>query len=100
MIPLRVTLTREFGEDLSEIVAYLEGAAGPRIAERWATRLREAAESLGAAPAIAARDDRLGQGRRRLVVAPYLIVYELHGDEVLVLRVVHGARDLPALFGG
>jgi len=32
-------------------------------------------------------------------VSPYLVVYELTTpNEIAVLRVVHGARDLPALF--
>lgn len=39
-------------------------------------------------------------GRRRLVLRPYLIVYSiLSKDRVRVVRIVHGARDLPQLLG-
>src|SRR6184192_1628890 len=44
-----------------------------------------------------ARDDDLGLGRRSYPVGRYLIVYRLDGGDVLILRVVHGSRDLEAL---
>lgn len=28
----------------------------------------------------------------------YLVFYQMHGDTLHVIRIVHGARDLPALF--
>jgi plasmid stabilization system protein ParE len=31
-------------------------------------------------------------------VGEYVIVYWVEGDDVLILRVVHGKRDLEALF--
>ena len=50
-------------------------------------------------PYLGAADEDLGRGRRRLVLAPYLIVYEIGpGNEIAILRIVHGARDLPTLF--
>ncbi|MBN9563198.1 MAG: type II toxin-antitoxin system RelE/ParE family toxin [Alphaproteobacteria bacterium] len=45
------------------------------------------------------RDDELGVGRRSLPARDYVIVYRLDGNDVLVLRVVHGRRDIKALFG-
>jgi plasmid stabilization system protein ParE len=38
--------------------------------------------------------------RRRIVVRPYLIVYRIMSPRLIrIVRMVHGARDLPALFG-
>lgn len=35
-----------------------------------------------------------------MVVTPYLVVYEfLSENEIVILRILHGARDLPTLFG-
>jgi toxin ParE1/3/4 len=44
-----------------------------------------------------ARDDDLGPGRRSYPVERYVIVYRLDGENVLILRVVHGSRALEAL---
>lgn len=47
-----------------------------------------------------ARDGDLGPGLRSFPVGDYLIIYRIgHDDVVRVLHVVHGSRDLPALFG-
>lgn len=40
-----------------------------------------------------------GPGYRSLAVGEYVIVYCIEGEEALILRVVHGRRDLEALFG-
>lgn len=45
------------------------------------------------------RDEDLGISFRSFPVGEYLIVYDIEGGEVLILRVVHGRRDLQALFG-
>jgi toxin ParE1/3/4 len=46
-----------------------------------------------------ARDDDFGAGCRSLAVGDYVIVYCLEADDVLILRVAHGRRDIEALFG-
>jgi toxin ParE1/3/4 len=44
------------------------------------------------------RDD-FGHGLRSFPVGEYIIVYSVQGEDVLILRVVHGRRRLEALFG-
>ena len=44
------------------------------------------------------RDRELGKGLRSFPVGEYVIVYCLEDGDVLVLRVVHGRRDLDRLF--
>ena len=96
---MKVEITRRARIDLVEIGDYLERVAGKRTALRWVTRLEEKALSLAAQPYAGAEDSELG-GRRRVVVRPYLIVYRIRSNDLVsVVRVVHGARDLPALFG-
>ena len=46
-----------------------------------------------------ARDEDLGPGCRTVMVGEYAIVYSVEDDDVLILRVVHGRRDLKDLFG-
>lgn len=45
------------------------------------------------------REDNLGPGRRSLAVGEYVIIYRVENENVLILRVVHGRRDLEHLFG-
>ena len=45
------------------------------------------------------RDGDFGAGCRSASVGEYVIVYRVDGRDVLILRVVHGKRDLEALFG-
>ncbi|MGZ4836430.1 MAG: type II toxin-antitoxin system RelE/ParE family toxin [Terriglobales bacterium] len=40
------------------------------------------------------RDEDLGSGERSFPVGEYVIVYSVKGGDVLILRVVHGRRDL------
>lgn len=44
------------------------------------------------------RDHDFGVGCRSFAVGGYVIVYGVDGDDVLILRVVHGHREMEALF--
>src|SRR5438132_14435467 len=44
------------------------------------------------------RDEDLRPGVRSFVVGDYVIAYRVDGDNVLILRVLRGSRDLEALF--
>jgi toxin ParE1/3/4 len=45
------------------------------------------------------RDEDLGSGCRSVAVGDYVIVYRVENGDVFILRVVHGRRNLDALFG-
>jgi toxin ParE1/3/4 len=45
------------------------------------------------------REEDFGPGCRSLAVGDYVIVYCIENQDVLVLRVLHGRRQLKALFG-
>ena len=85
--------------DLIEIGDYLERVAGKRTARRRVERIQTRAHRLKRQPYTGAEDAELG-GRRRVVVAPYLVVYRVTADTVRIARIVHSARDLPPLFAG
>ena len=44
------------------------------------------------------RDQDLRPGVRSFVVGDYVIPYRVDGDNVLILRVLRGSRDIEALF--
>ena len=85
--------------DINNIVADIASNAGARVAGRWRRTFVERAQSLTEHPFLGAEGGDLGNGRRRLVVSPYLIIYRVVSDDrINIVRVVHGARDLPSLF--
>ena len=45
------------------------------------------------------REEVFGQGCRSFAVGEYVIVYCVDNEDVLILRVVHGRRQLDNLFG-
>ena len=43
------------------------------------------------------REEEFGSGPRSFTVGEYVIVYRVDGEDVLILQVVHGRRELEAL---
>jgi plasmid stabilization system protein ParE len=85
--------------DMLAIGEHLESVAGRATAHEWIASFERAILSLADNPYLGAESDLLGAGRRRLVVRPYLIIYRVNDpDQVRVIRVVDGRRDLPRLF--
>ena len=79
--------------DLRQITAFI-AADNPKVAERFANRLVDLAESLRSMPERG-RPVKNWPGVRVIVLAPYLIFYhfEKTANRVEVLRFWHGARD-------
>ncbi|MGC4084044.1 MAG: type II toxin-antitoxin system RelE/ParE family toxin [Vicinamibacterales bacterium] len=44
------------------------------------------------------RDEDLRPGLRSFAIGDYVIAYRVDGDDVLILRVLRGSRDIEALF--
>jgi len=87
--------------DLEGIWLYVaEKSGSPEIANRLIDSITDRCLLLGNFPyAGRSRNDDLGPGRRSFPVGEYVIVYRVQGEDVLILRVVHGRRDLGTLFG-
>ena len=71
-------------------------AKNPQAARQVFRRIVSATRRLGEFP----HSGRVGQveGTRELVVAglPYLVVYQVSGEQVEILRVFHTSRDWPS----
>ncbi|MGC2128500.1 MAG: type II toxin-antitoxin system RelE/ParE family toxin [Candidatus Aquilonibacter sp.] len=87
--------------DLDDIWYYVARASGSiEIANRLIDTITDRFVALASFPYIGrARDEDLGAGCRTVPVGEYVIVYCVENDNVLILRVVHGRRDLETLFG-
>jgi toxin ParE1/3/4 len=78
---------------LADLHAFIQ-AENPPTADAMVRRLVDRSMLLSEHPDRGARRDRLGTGVRCLIEAPYLIFYERIGDDIEVLRSLHGARRI------
>ncbi len=81
-------------EGLQSQLGYLE-LRNPRAAILYSRRIEEAIGRLSDHP-LSGRGGRK-PGTRELVVArtPYVAIYRVEADSVVILRLVHGAQDWP-----
>jgi len=83
--------------DMDEIWAYITEdnvvAADGLIDEFYQTT-----RTLADNPRLGRSREELSGDLRSLPVGNYVIFYRPHADGVIVIRVLHGARDLPGMF--
>jgi plasmid stabilization system protein ParE len=92
---MRVRYSRAALAELDAILSDL-GLKNPAAAAAFEIRLRRIQERLGRFPeAFQEVAERRGVRRIPLLRYPYLVFYKVIGGEVIVLRVVHGARKEP-----
>lgn len=76
------------------IIAEHSPAAATQIVERIDRRIRQLADF----PELGPERPDLAPGLRFLVEGNYLVLYRLAENRIEIVRVIHGARDLTALF--
>lgn len=70
----------------------------PQAAAGVAARIRGTVRTLATHPYLG-RPGRVAETRELVIQrTPYLVVYTLDGDDVLILAVIHGARCWPDRF--
>jgi toxin ParE1/3/4 len=87
--------------DLDDIWYYVAKESGSiEIANRLIDTITDRFFVLASFPYIGrSRDEDFGPGCRSVTVGEHVIVYSVENEDVFILRVVHGRRDLEALFG-
>lgn len=93
----RFTRTARAEEDLIEIWTWV-AADSPSAADRLLDRIDEVCGRLAEMPALGAARPDLAEGPRYFVTGSHLVIYRVAPGGVEIVRVVHGARDLPDLF--
>ncbi len=93
-----VRLTRAALRDLEVARDHLLEAAGVAVALRFIERVEQAQDVLARFPDSGASWSFVAAGLRRWNLAgfPYGLFYRNHGTTVLILRVLHTSRDIPA----
>ena len=92
----RVVLTFQAELDLEEIGDHI-AADNPERALSFVSEIRGHCERIAKAPHAYPARPELGEGLRSCAHGRYLIVFQPDTEEVLIVRILHGARDLPAL---
>jgi toxin ParE1/3/4 len=87
--------------DLDDIWCYIARKSSSfEIADRFAEFLSDYFYLLASHPYIGRRrDEELRPGLRRFPVRDYIILYRIENEDVLILRVLRGSRDIRALLG-
>lgn len=84
-------------QDLEGIYDYIAADSIER-AGRFIDRIQFKCRSLTATPWIGRDRPDLAPGLRSLSYSRYLIIYRVRDDAVQIVGVIHGMRDLPAIF--
>jgi toxin ParE1/3/4 len=99
--PFEVRLTRGAENDLERLHDYLVGRRSPQAADALLESILEKVEALERFPNRGSVPKELaGLGIRtfrQLVLSPYRIIYRVIGQEVFILVVADGRRDMQAL---
>ncbi|WP_417307767.1 type II toxin-antitoxin system RelE/ParE family toxin [Devosia sp.] len=95
-----VEVSQAARQDLIDTIAYLTAEnwrAAQSVEARLTSAMAELASRAEQFPVVA---DRASRGICRRVVGSYNIFYEIRGARVVILRVLHGARDASRLMDG
>ncbi|MDR0275203.1 MAG: type II toxin-antitoxin system RelE/ParE family toxin [Burkholderiaceae bacterium] len=84
--------------DLESIGDYI-AADSPVRAVSFVLELREQCQRIARNPWGYRARPELGEGLRSCAWGNYVIFFEAETDEVAIVRILHGARDLPAALG-
>lgn len=86
--------TGEAADDLDGIVEYISETR-PDAALKVARRVFEAVESLEVFPRRGRKGKIAGTNELVLSPLPYILVYRIEREAVVILRVYHGAQNRP-----
>ena len=91
---MQLRWTTAAADDLEGIAEYLFEKS-PRNATQLIRKIYEAPSSLKNYPNLGRPGKK--EGTRELVIAPlpYIVVYQIMGDAMYILRILHGAQDWP-----
>jgi toxin ParE1/3/4 len=93
---VRIVWSAQAVADLQEIAAYIRQHR-PRSAERMRQQIRNATRRLARFPLSGRTVPEFPAGPyRELIVREYRIIYEATGQQVEILTILHGKRDLPS----
>jgi toxin ParE1/3/4 len=96
---MKYRISRRADSDIERICDRI-AEDNPDAADRLDDRIHHAIQQLAEVPGMGhSRSDVEDERYRFWVVASFVIAYRIEKSELLVVRVLHGARDFRRLFG-
>jgi toxin ParE1/3/4 len=93
----RLTITAHARTDLEEIHSHI-AKDNPEAARRFVQKLRDKARQLSETPGMGrSRAEDLRPSLFSFPVGDYILFYREQAGGIVLVRVIHGSRDLPAL---
>lgn len=80
--------------EMREALEYLQRRS-PAAADRLSDQIEQAERVIGANPGMGIDRGNLRPGYRSVTVGQYQLFFRAADTEVIVLRFIHGSRDLP-----
>ncbi len=93
---MKYTLAPSARRDMNEIWDYI-AQDNVNAADRLLEQFGEEFDLLAIHKLIGRQEDRFGRGVRTLPHNAYLIFYLSDRDPIEIVRVIHSARDIPAI---
>jgi toxin ParE1/3/4 len=94
---MSVQFSLEASRDLEKVKDYIS-RDNPDAASRLILLIREKCTLLAQQPGIGRDRSDIVSGLRGFPVGNYVIFYQPTNDGIAVVRILHGARDIPELF--
>jgi toxin ParE1/3/4 len=79
-------------------IAVRIAADDPIAADRWLELIDQKCQLLATMPQMGRDRAELYPNLRGIPVGDYIVFYRPDSDGIIVIRVIHGARDIPAEF--
>lgn len=94
---LPVIRTIDFDRDVRNIYRYI-AADSPDGAASVLRRIERTIDTCAMFPRSGTRRDRIARGLRSMPAGSYVVFYKVIAGEVVLYRVIHGARNLRRAF--
>jgi len=95
--PKTLRLTRTAEADLDDILAYIEAEAGLTVAHRFADQIDAELQKLALLGHGGTSREHISPGLRASLFGSYCFYFRLTEDETVIVRVLHGSRDITQL---
>jgi toxin ParE1/3/4 len=94
---MKVFVSDQADADLRQIYRYL-AERNAAAAESLIREIDRKFENLSHFPFIGRERSTLSAGIRSVVTHPYVVFYTVEPDRIIIVRVLHGSRDIDAEF--
>ena len=90
----RLRLTPEAADDLRDLLQYSLETWGQRQRDTYRALIHRALRDLARFPDLGRGRDELAPGLRSHPVGQHVVIYAVSDKELVVVRILHGRRDL------